>query len=531
LNKKDPFLKKLSSKKTKLDYTIVFLWITIALVSIIRYRLIDIPFERDEGEYGYIGNLMLHGVAPFKDAYTMKLPGTSFMYAVFMLIFGHTSSGVHLGLLFINAATMYFLFNAFKKIFNSFIGISTATIYGFMSLATVFNGFAAHATHFICFYSSIGLLFLANYMKSSNFWRLFLCGLMFGIAFVMKQQAIFLIIFGAAFLSIYFKLEIKETLPGIFSKLMIYGLGIIIPYAIIILVVFYTGQFNVFLLWTIKYASNYEMVKSIAGDSMLTVISNFFKSTFFPAWDCFYYFWLLALAGILVLFWSTYSSIQKLFTVLYLIASACIFSAGFYFRQHYYIVVLPTLGLLIGTFIEFVVKQYLKWKITPRASIIPLIVLSFLLSFTIYNNWKYYFVDTPLKVCTTTYLGNPFDIAQEISKYIHANTNDTDKIAVLGSEPEFYFYTDRAAATGFLYTYPLVENQPYNEIMQEQMIYEIEKNKPKYIIVCNIFFSWMEQGGSPRTIFKWANLYTSNYYTPVGFANFSNDSNWRSIAS
>jgi hypothetical protein len=179
-------------QKPERNYYLIFIGVAIAIISIIRYRLVTIPFERDEGEYAYIGSLLMHGVAPFKDAYSMKLPGTPFMYAVLMLIFGHSNTGVHLGLLFVNAATMYLLYCAFKKIFNPFIGLATATIYGFMAVGLVFDGFAAHATHFICFYSSIALLLLADFMKSGKSLKIFLFGLMLGMAFLMKQQAVFL---------------------------------------------------------------------------------------------------------------------------------------------------------------------------------------------------------------------------------------------------------------------------------------------------------------------------------------------------
>src|ERR1700733_11720729 len=114
MNKKKPLKpqpkKVVAPPKKERDYYLIFLWAIIAIISIIRYRLISLPLERDEGEYAYIGSLFLHGVAPFKDAYSMKLPGTSLMYAILMFIFGQTNTGVHLGLLFINAGTMFIMY-------------------------------------------------------------------------------------------------------------------------------------------------------------------------------------------------------------------------------------------------------------------------------------------------------------------------------------------------------------------------------------------------------------------------------------
>ena len=61
----------------------ILLGLILAVIAIIRIRLLNIPLERDEGEYAYFGQLMLDGIPPFKAAYTMKFPGTHFMYAFF----------------------------------------------------------------------------------------------------------------------------------------------------------------------------------------------------------------------------------------------------------------------------------------------------------------------------------------------------------------------------------------------------------------------------------------------------------------
>ncbi len=506
-----------ANNPAKRDYHVYFLWAIIIFISIIRFRLVAVPFERDEGEYGYIGNLFLHGVAPYKDAFSMKLPGTSFMYSIFMLIFGHTNTGVHTGLLFMNAATMFLLFTSLKKIINPFVGLATATVYGLMAIGLPFDAFAAHATHFICFYSSLALLFLSQYMNSGKVLKVFLVGLMFGMAFLMKQQAVFLILFGGIFLIVYFITEKKLGIKEMIKPLVIYGAGVFIPYIIVVLITLVTGQFHVFWLWTVQYASTYEAVKKL-HDIMLM-----FNVSFNPAWDAFYPLWMLALGGACLLYFSNYTRIQKIFLVLYILASAGVVSSGFYFRQHYFIAFLPSLGLLTGVFIEFVLSKLQAFKFNS----ITFGTLAAVVIIVTYVNREYYFKLSPETVCKMAYWGNPFIEAQEISKYIKSNTSDTDKVAVLGSEPEIYFYTNRISATGYLYTYPLVEKQPYNTEMQKQMIDEIGKSKPAFIVFCNISYSWLVQADSPKDIFLWSNDYTHNNYTPVGFADFYTNQGWR----
>ncbi len=78
----------------------------LGLVVTIRIRLLGIPLERDEGEYAYAGQLLLQGIPPYKLAYSMKFPGIYVAYAVVMAVFGQTITGIHLGLLLINIATI-----------------------------------------------------------------------------------------------------------------------------------------------------------------------------------------------------------------------------------------------------------------------------------------------------------------------------------------------------------------------------------------------------------------------------------------
>jgi hypothetical protein len=54
----------------------ILLLVAIMFFSMIRFRLRDMPLERDEGEYAYAGQLLLEGIPPYQLAYNMKLPGT-----------------------------------------------------------------------------------------------------------------------------------------------------------------------------------------------------------------------------------------------------------------------------------------------------------------------------------------------------------------------------------------------------------------------------------------------------------------------
>jgi hypothetical protein len=60
----------------------------IAIFAIIRFRLRDMPLDRDEGEHAYAGSVILQGGPPYQLAYKMKLPGTYAAYALIMGVLG-----------------------------------------------------------------------------------------------------------------------------------------------------------------------------------------------------------------------------------------------------------------------------------------------------------------------------------------------------------------------------------------------------------------------------------------------------------
>jgi len=107
----------------------------------------------------------------------------------------------------------------------------------------------------------------------------------------------------------------------------------------------------------------------------------------------------------------------------------------------------------------------------------------------------------------------------KVAEYVRHHTDPSDTIAVGGSEPQVYFYSHRHSATGYIYTYPLMEAQTYALQMQGEMIHEIESARPKYLISVTIDTSWLRTPRSENLIFEWAQRYIADNYVPVGFVN------------
>ncbi|MCJ7730358.1 MAG: hypothetical protein MUO27_10845 [Sedimentisphaerales bacterium] len=136
--------------------------------------------------------------------------------------------------------------------------------------------------------------------------------------------------------------------------------------------------------------------------------------------------------------------------------------------------------------------------------------------FSLFKQRLYLFYLSPEDVCRLCYRGNPFPESLEIAKYLKQNSSPDDTVAVIGSEPQIYFYSNRRAATRYIYTYPLMEAHDYAAAMQKEMIQEIESAKPELMVFVNVRTSWLTRNSSVTTIFNWFDQYADNFYDRVG---------------
>jgi predicted DNA binding CopG/RHH family protein len=102
-----------------------------------------------------------------------------------------------------------------------------------------------------------------------------------------------------------------------------------------------------------------------------------------------------------------------------------------------------------------------------------------------------------------------------VGRYIREHSATNARVAVLGSEPQIYFYAQRHSATGYIYTYDLTDLQPHASEMQREMIREIESAAPEYMVYAAYHNSWNFQKLSDRTIVNWFTRYAARFYKKV----------------
>ncbi|MFZ1005841.1 MAG: glycosyltransferase family 39 protein [Candidatus Sulfotelmatobacter sp.] len=490
-------------------WCVVLLAMVILFFSLIRIRLLNFPLERDEGEYAYSGQLMLQGIVPYSLAYNMKLPGTYAAYALIMAAFGESPAGIHAGLLLTNAATVILLFLLAKKLFGPLAGLAAGSSYALLSTSESVLGLAGHATHFVVLPALTGILILLHAIESKRIVLYFLSGFLLGLAFLCKQPGLFFVLFGALFLSAM-EWRVERDWHGLARRLGIYSVGAIILFALTCVVLLFAGALGKMWFWTFSYGTQYA--------SALTFSEGWqqFSETASSVVESAAFVWILAAIGLAALAWDSRTWRHAAFTIGFLLFSWAAVCPGFYFRQHYFILVLPAVCLFIGIAVSSAAHELSQYLPSAAATAIPLLILLSAIAFSVAGQSDIFFRFSPLTACRAVYGNNPFPEAQVISEYLNQHSSPNARIAVIGSEPEVYFYSRRHSATGHIYTYPLVEPQKYAMDMQKDMAREIENSRPEYMVFVQVISSWIASPESSTFILDWSHKYAADHYEMVG---------------
>ena len=480
-------------------------WIALALIIIcsvvIRGRLLSVPLERDEGEYAYIAQQMLKGVPPYVSAYSMKLPGIYAVYAAIFVVFGQTHTTIHLGLLIANLATVFLVFVLGRMLFGSLAGVAAAGSFAIMSLTRAVLGLSANTEHFVIVPVLVALILIARPREHRRLISIFIAGLLFGLAFIIKQHGMFFSVFGAGYL-LYCDLRqrpVKWARPIITQ--LVFMAGVVLPFAFVCLAMWKAGVFDKFWFWVFIYAGKY------ATAVPLSFIPGMFGLHFVPLVSSTILIWAAASVGIFVLIFSKRFRKHACFTIGLLLFSFLCTCPGFYFREHYFILLLPAVAILAGAGFS---------ALLSRREFIVVFTGVLIAGFSLFQQRLYLFQRSPVDTCRWIYGTNPFPESVKIAEYLKLNSEPNDTIVVMGSEPQIYFYSGRKAATSYIYTYPLMERQKYATQMQEEMISQIETVKPEFLILVSVYTSWLSLPESNNHIIEWADKFAQEYYGIVG---------------
>ncbi|HKW17855.1 MAG TPA: glycosyltransferase family 39 protein [Terriglobales bacterium] len=494
-------IKGASARASRLTCYVV-LSLLIILFGMIRYRLRNMPLERDEGEYAYAGQLLLQGIPPYQIAYNMKLPGTYVAYAAIMAVFGETAAGIHLGVLLVNAITTLLMFVLARRFFGHWISVVAAGVYALLSTMPAVLGLEGHATHFVVLFAIAGVIVLLSAIDKDETWLIFCAGLLLGLAFLMKQPGIFFPVFGLIYLG-YCKFEPTGNQRNLLAQTGAYIAGAILPFALTCWTIYRLGLFQKFWFWTFSYARAY-----VTSNNLQLGLENF-RHNAIQVIRPSAFLWAIAGFGLISVAWN--NGRRRVFHYAFFVCSFLAVCPGLYFRPHYFIVLLPAASLLVAEFVQFA-HEYLSKSTAGIATAVPALAVVLAFAGAIFTERAFLFTLDPVSACRAIYPKEPFPELERVAEYVQSQTTKDEPFEVLGADPQTYFYARRRSVSGFMYIYPLTEDQPYALPMQREVISDIEAARPEFIVWV---YDWDIPAGPRQLIIRWMAQYLHGNYEAV----------------
>lgn len=485
--------------------------LVLVLVAAARLRLLNFPLERDEGEYAYAGQLLLQGIPPYQLAYNMKFPGTYAAYAAIMALFGPTPAGIHFGVLCLTTLTALMLFWLGKHILDGTAGMVAATFYALLAASSSMLGLAGHATHFAAFFATAGLCLMWKARQNGRGLTVFAAGFLFGLAILMKQHAALIGLWAAIALVVERLGPMQTSFVRRLWPVALLGAGLVLPFSLCCLMLWHAGVFEKFWFWTMEYARQYESVVPMGQAPQLFWWRICHLAVADPL------LWLIVVTGLGWAWFDDRLAHSRLWLLGFVLAAALTVVPGFYFRKHYFLLLLPAAALLAGCASSGASRLWHRKANHSRLGDWPVWGCALAVTATIIVRSPMWFAEPLKQIARGTYGADPLPESEIIAGYIRDHSAPDARVAVLGSEPEIYFLARRHSATGYIYTYGLMEEQPFARQMQDEMIREISGHPPEFIVFADNPLSWARKPASDPTIFNWWDAYQTNY-TLVGLA-------------
>jgi len=283
------------------------------------------------------------------------------------------------------------------------------------------------------------------------------------------------------------------------------------PFLLMCLALLIAGVFDRFVFWTFTYAREYASVHPL-----FKVSAEYLRLTLGVVFGPNLLFWLLAAIGMVSMLWDNRLRSRRFFIGGFVVFSLMAVCPGWYFRPHYFVFLLPATALLTAVAVNRGLHLLKHDRTIELFLAVPMLGLFPVgLGVALIGNGSVWFEMSPIAACRQRYPGQMFPEDAELASYIRAHATSDARIAVLGSEPQIYFYARRHSATGYIYTYPLMELHKYALKMQEEMIREIETARPEYLIFVNVKPSWAARPESEQNIITWYEHYSKANYDLV----------------
>lgn len=486
-----------TSRITKTDLNYAH-WLSFAVIVllyvVIRIHIVNIPLDRDEGTYGYTGQLILdHGV-PYRDVFDHKPPLVFYIYALALLFIPPTTSGIHIFLHAYNFLTLIVLFFLAKTYFRSPpAGLWTALSYALFSASPAIQGFTASTEMFTLLPVTLSILFAVLAIRKENVLFAIFSGMAGALACWIKQTAVFSVLFAAvymAFNQVFCNMKERHNLHIHTAKLlMAWSAGALCISFIIGFYFYYKAVFQEFVYWSFVHNVLYSQdVHTNKLSEFYIQITNILKGDFFTVG-----------VGIFCSLMSIVKKEKRGYFVLGFIFFSVLGTILGYNYPHYFAQLAPAVAVAAGFGFSNLINTIPSN--TPRL-VMTLCCAALIIVIPLTVHSGYYFKKSPYQISRDIFKDNPFPESIVTAEFIAQRTDPGDKVFIFGSEPQILFYSERKSATSYIMFYPLMSAFPRHQEFQKRAWEEITNSSPKYILFVTVSTSFLWDGKADLKLFQ-----------------------------
>jgi 4-amino-4-deoxy-L-arabinose transferase-like glycosyltransferase len=464
-------------KKKILWPEIAILFLILASAVIIRVPYLSEPFEAEQASYAYISNNWGDGTVPYRDYWDNKPPLIYIFYRLVCAFLGYSERGIHLGFVFLSAATILFFYGLSRRLFSRGFALISTFLYGIFSAGALISGTFAVPENLEVFFVIAGIYYFWDGCERQKNNRFFIAGVFMGLALMTKQAAVWQI---TALILFFVLTGLRST------TFMLVGWRLILfSFGSVLMPLF-------FILLFAGLGSAAEFFNCVFIYNLFFGRLGYIREGFFNLWKALswtprenFLLWVFAMLGTIIAF--SKRERKTLLIILWICAVVLGLASSVRFYPHYFILAIPVLVILAVYFFQIV------WDLPGiRGKFLSLIFISVTVCCFSAEQWNWWFLYTPFEslIKRRGAFARPelYGSREEASAYIKSRTNAEDAVYVWGLWPEVYYASRRKAPTKYFYLPSrgsLVGK--FREVVQTQVYYDMLRNPPKYIIVDGYF--------------------------------------------
>jgi len=442
------------------------------LVLLIRAPLVDLPLERDEGEYAYIAWRLEHGELPYRDWFDQKPPGIFLAYRLALAAPGEPVEAIRWLAAIVCAGSAVALTFLARRLLATPAAVLAALVLAWTSADPVLQGPIANTELFMLPWLVLANLAFLEAARGVGRRALpaLLAGAFVGVAATFKQVAA---VDAALFVLLFPLLATGERrairLARFVGWAALGGAAVWLP-----ILAWFLHEGGLEALLDAVLLHNLAYVAGPTSAERLRNLAFAANALWSAAWGA----CLLAAVGLAWLLQQR-ERWRALYLGAWLVASAVGVSASGQYFVHYFQQLLPALalgaaagaqGLFRSAPLRGIPAGLRAAALAALALAQPVLDVSAL--------WRL----TPDEAIARMYPSNPFEVMPAIADEIAALTDSDDSVFVYGAEAELFFYAQRRSASRYIFLFPLFGRYDDALARQKSVIEEILRERPAVIV-------------------------------------------------